>query len=737
MQINLFKLCGIFLSLYVAIFAYSVHAQQTISVTVDNSGFDIPETPVIVRSENVTTSTLNLVVDVNDIYAGEMIDFVVTKKNTFSGVETTQSFHQSVNGSARTTLGVNDLISGTEYLFTVRYSRDSLNVFSANSAPHTVVTAIDPPVLDSINNITTDSVNLNVVVNPVFVGSPMDFIVEVKNKNTNDTYTVKITKNVTSSSVGLTISDLDMGANYDFVVKYAREGTNNYSAYSNMRSAITDLDPPSIDNIDNITTNSVDLQVAVDSSFGGESADFRVEITNVSTGAKTTISVTKSVGSGGSVTLTIPNLNPGTSYSFRVQYKREGNTDYSDYSGSKTATTSYPDDNGKVDVCHNGHTVSVARSSLPTHLGHGDTEGPCVESIVDTGGGTTPDDIIGGVVSGGSVPVDAEAEMKAQEKAMIKEELRETIMPKASEKFYETAVALGATAGAIASLAGSAVPLFAAMPGAFSSSIFLKIIELFGIIGRRKEERNWGVVFDKVTRMPIPATKILLTDEAGNELATTYSDKDGRFGFLVNPGKYLMQVFKKDYEMISDMSADELYGNVYTGEAIKIDADHMVLSNIAMKSLTMDWAKYAEKKVRQYKSSFSVFKRLLFTAVYVVGFCATAVITYFQPTLFNWVVLSIYILMFAYQLFGKKKKYGVIETSNKNPIPFAIVSLHDKDSTEKKHFAVTDAIGRYYLLANNGPYNMKVKGQPVSGTSFEKQGDIHVSEGIVRKDITI
>jgi hypothetical protein len=185
------------------------------------------------------------------------------------------------------------------------------------------------------------------------------------------------------------------------------------------------------------------------------------------------------------------------------------------------------------------------------------------------------------------------------------------------------------------------------------------------------------------------------------------------------------------------MCIRDRYGHVYNGGEFEIGGDNIILYNIAMKSLVINWEEYSKKKVRQYKSTLSLVKKYFFMAVYVFGAGATVVIAYFYPTTFNLVMLGIYILLFIYQIFFKKKKYGMIETAGGTPVPFAVVSLHDKDSNEKQRFAVTDSIGRYYLLADNGQYNMKAKGQPVSGVKFEKQGDIHVNDGIVRKDIIV
>lgn len=706
---------------------------QTISVTVDNSMHDIPETPTIIRSENITTTSLDLVVEVGAVHANTNVDLVVTITNMTTGESTTQNFDQGVNGSARTTLPVSGLIPGTEYEFTVRYSRDGQNVYSADSDPHNAITLIDPPVLDSISSVSKNEATLNVVVNPSFVGSTMDFIVEVKNELTGDTYTVQMTRDVTSSSVALGIDDLDPGTEYTFRVRYGREGTGHLSGYSNQKSAVTELDPPEIDDIRDITENSMSLVVNVGSDFSGETVDLVVEVTNELTGQKYEINYTANVGSGGTVTLEVDGLDPGTAYSFRVKHAWEDSDDYSDFSGSRSAETAGKIDNRKVDVCHNGQTISISRNALDEHLAHGDYEGPCTVEGGDGGPHPSPSISPEGTVSGEDIAL-TEEEIEKEKK---KEELREAIIPEERKSVVQTAAIIGATAGSIAALAGSAVPLFAAMPGAFSSSIFLKFIELFGIIGRRKEERNWGVVFDNVTRVPIPAAKILLTDEEGKELATTYSDKDGRFGFLASPGKYVMHIFKKDYELIKDVDEDELYGKLYNGDVFEIGADNVILASIAMKALNINWEEYSQKKIKQYKSKLSIVKKYFFMAVYVFGFGATILVTYFYPTTFNFVVLGIYIILFIYQLFFKKKKYGMIETLNGKPVPFAVVSLHDKESDAKHRFAVTDSIGRYYLIADNGQYKMKAKGQPVSGEKFEKQGDIHVDDGIVRKDIVV
>jgi hypothetical protein len=722
-----------FLCFAVFCFAQIALAQsetQNLSVTVDNGSHVIPDTPVIISSSNITTDSLDLLVEVGPSYANMDLDFVLTITRVDTGDVVIVAYDRTTGADARTVLDVIDLLPGTEYDFTVRYSLDGMNVYSAESNVHRAQTLIDPPILDDINNIDTNSLTLDVVIDPDFAGDSMDYIIEVTNEYTGDSYTIQVTDTTPSSSISFDIDDLDPGTEYSFRVRYGREDSGYFSDWSNEESAITDLDPPTIVDANNITDTSLDLDVEITDELSGEDVDVTIRVRNNNTGDTYEIDFNNiEVDSNGNVVLPIDDLDPGTEYTFWARYAREGSDNWSDWSDPFTAQTTYNQDDNKekVTICHNGNTIEVAESAVDAHLRHGDYLGPCTEEGGD--GGPHPIEPTPPISGGGTEVVEADDGRR--------EVIRETVAPEEAEDVYRTAGVIGALAGAAIALATSAIPLFAAMPGAFSSSIFLRFIELFGIIGRRKEERNWGVVFDSVTRMPIPAAKIILSDEKGKELATTYSDKDGRFGFLASEGKYKLDIYKKDYELIKDIGDDELYGNTYDGGVVEMGEEHVILVNIAMKSTVIDWEEYAKKKVRQYKSRWAIVKKIFFLAVYIIGFGATAVITYFYPNTFNIVVLSIYILLFIYQTFFKKKKYGSIETDGGNPVPFAVVSLHDGDTSEKKRFAVTDAIGRYYMLADNGEYMMKAKGQPVSGDSFEKQGDVKVDDGIVRKDIVV
>ena len=300
-----------------------------------------------------------------------------------------------------------------------------------------------------------------------------------------------------------------------------------------------------------------------------------------------------------------------------------------------------------------------------------------------------------------------------------------------NKKTLQTVGIVGTVSGAAMAVATTTVPLFATTPTMIQDLMFLNF---FGIFVKRRNKKRWGIVFDVDTKLPIPAAKVTLFDNSLKELETTYSDKNGRFGFLAGEGVYKLDVYKKNYEAVTESGVDRVYGNLYTGGEVDISGEKVLSENIALHSLAVDWKKYADKKIAAYTSTWALVKKYLFTTFYFVGLIATIVITIFYPSIFNIVLVIINILFFISIYFYKKKDHGTVMTSNNKPVPFAVVNLYDEEG-RKDAFAVTDVIGRYYMLADNGSYTIKTTGQSVGGKKEEKSNDVHVRNQIVNEDI--
>jgi hypothetical protein len=54
----------------------------------------------------------------------------------------------------------------------------------------------------------------------------------------------------------------------------------------------------------------------------------------------------------------------------------------------------YAKNEGKVDICHNGHVINIAQAAVAAHLAHGDTEGACPAPVVEPAPVTDPAPVV-------------------------------------------------------------------------------------------------------------------------------------------------------------------------------------------------------------------------------------------------------------------------------------------------------------------------------------------------------
>jgi hypothetical protein len=296
------------------------------------------------------------------------------------------------------------------------------------------------------------------------------------------------------------------------------------------------------------------------------------------------------------------------------------------------------------------------------------------------------------------------------------------------------AIALGMAAGISLALSSSGVPLLPTSPNPIADSF-----AFFGILGKSKRKNNdWGVVFDAETRAPIKDVVVTILNKDGKVIDSTATDAEGRYGFLANEGEYVLKVSRNNYEIEKGQTQDEFYGDIYDGESFAIIQNEMAKKNIAMKIKDVNWKNFAQRKVAAYTSIFSIFKKNFFIILFYVGFIVTGGAVYISPTVINIVLFVVYGGIVVHHIFFKDKSFGNITDEMNKPIPFAIVSLYDEQEPARRiSFAVSDVVGRYYLLAKNGFYLMKVQGQEFGGHSFVKTFKVNVKDGVVKNDITV
>jgi hypothetical protein len=260
------------------------------------------------------------------------------------------------------------------------------------------------------------------------------------------------------------------------------------------------------------------------------------------------------------------------------------------------------------------------------------------------------------------------------------------------------------------------------------------MIPLLGLFARKGNKNNWGTVFESKTKQPLANIEVAVYSPDGEKLDSVYTDKSGRYGFLLVPGKYILKIENQKFQ-INSVNGDSLYGKTYPGGIFQVEKEQAISFNIALNAQNLDWEEFVANKTRNYK--FRNFAQKFLSVLYYFGFAWTAVATFFNPNWLNFIFLFLYVAFFIYDNFVKKDEFGVVKQVDGTPIPFAVVALNDKFTKERKHFAVSNGDGKYYLLANNGYYDLDISGRLLDGLSFKKDGKIAVKNGIVRNTYKI
>jgi hypothetical protein len=200
-----------------------------------------------------------------------------------------------------------------------------------------------------------------------------------------------------------------------------------------------------------------------------------------------------------------------------------------------------------------------------------------------------------------------------------------------------------------------------------------------------------------------------------------------------------MNIGRDGYILETSESQDELYGNLYIGKTFEVKSlEDAVKINIAMKATSINWKEFAGRKIETYTSLFSVIKKDSFVILFYTGFIASLVVLYISPSILNGILAAIYTVLLIYRLFFKKKNFGTVLNSLDKPVPFSMISLYGEQEPDRRiSFAVSDVVGRYFLLAKNGNYLMGVKGQELNGNKFSKMFRVTVEGGILTQDVIV
>lgn len=237
----------------------------------------------------------------------------------------------------------------------------------------------------------------------------------------------------------------------------------------------------------------------------------------------------------------------------------------------------------------------------------------------------------------------------------------------------------------------------------FLRLLFLQPLMLLGWRKRKK----WGLVYNSLNKMPIDLAIVRLLDvNTGKLVQSKVTDREGRYVFIVNPGKYKLEIKKINFIFPSGLLAGYKHDggrtDVYHGEVVEVtEKGAVITANIPLDPI-------GEHK-KPARLIWSKIWRTAQMAISVLGIIVTAVSLYISPKWYIAMLLGVHILLFC--LFkrlsgpGKSKSWGIVyDEANKKPVGRTIARLFNTRFNKLVATQVTDRKGRYQFLAGDDEY---------------------------------
>ena len=246
---------------------------------------------------------------------------------------------------------------------------------------------------------------------------------------------------------------------------------------------------------------------------------------------------------------------------------------------------------------------------------------------------------------------------------------------------------------------------------------YIRFFFSFFIARKGPKKDFWGLVYNSKNSSPIAFAVIRVVSLIDNKIIkTTVSDLDGRYGFILDPGKYKLQVEHQDFHFpVTDSTAFVLQNDnqIYRGSEIEIKGVTNVNFNIPMEA-------------KEYKRGFSLKKlRKMWLNSGIVKLTQNM---YFIYTLFvinvlmvldqfYWLFLAssiyygIFVIIHLVNYFRKPSRtWGVVIDSKTNkPVPFAFVKVFNKKDDSLVDSKITDINGRFQFYPADGDYSILVQ----------------------------
>ena len=240
----------------------------------------------------------------------------------------------------------------------------------------------------------------------------------------------------------------------------------------------------------------------------------------------------------------------------------------------------------------------------------------------------------------------------------------------------------------------------------------------------KRKRHNWGVIYNSITKKPIDLAIIRLFEFGTNHLVTTrVTDKQGRYHFFVKPGKYYIEVNKKEHKFPSEIIPQLIGLHITGGEAVPIDeniidGEYQNLYNGGIIEVKEGDGGFINKAIpvdpdKKVETDKAVFKRLMWKKVQTLSTIIGPVLAMisFVVNPHVWVgalVIFQVIIYFIFRRLAKAHKpltWGFVKDFlTGRELRKTVVRVFDTRFNKLLDTQVTDNKGKYGFLVSKGEY---------------------------------
>jgi hypothetical protein len=250
---------------------------------------------------------------------------------------------------------------------------------------------------------------------------------------------------------------------------------------------------------------------------------------------------------------------------------------------------------------------------------------------------------------------------------------------------------------------------------------------ILGFLGIRKKGRNFGYVYDSITKAPLSLAIVRFYNNVGKLIQTEVTSSYGQFNTEIDDGEYRLVVSKSAYKFPSRYvigNTDGPIANIYHGQLGQFKETDISSLSIPMDPLDRNRNTLLYRFMKAFRFIWNTTGFLLFS----IGFIQSIMHLLSAQTTLNIIIFFIYLLLLILLVLKVnpfKRNVGIIYKERKKQAGVGILLKKLGEDKVLDH-RFSDEKGKYHFIVTPGSYKIELANEE---TYTIRKGDTFINRG--------